>query len=80
MPMKRVADLVSRTAPTSQQATMGWLAPPVRGQVCNVSSLIAVRQKRRPPVLSGLLLLAAAAEALLVHLGRSYGSTALTNE
>jgi hypothetical protein len=41
-----------------------------------ISSLIAVRQKRRRPILPGLLLITAAAEALLIHLGRSYGSTA----
>jgi hypothetical protein len=40
------------------------------------SSLIVMRQKRRRPVLRGLVLLAAAAEALLIYLGRSYGSTA----
>jgi hypothetical protein len=40
------------------------------------STLIVMRQKRRRPVLRGLVLLAAAAEALLIYLGRSYGSTA----
>jgi hypothetical protein len=40
------------------------------------SLLIAVRQKRRRTILRGLLLFAAVAEALLIYLGRSHGSTA----
>lgn len=41
-----------------------------------VSSPIVVTQTRHRRIVPGLLLLAAACEALLIYLGRSYGSTA----
>jgi hypothetical protein len=41
-----------------------------------VPSLIPMRPKRRRWILAGLFLFSVAAEVLLIHLGRSYGSTA----